>query len=131
MPAGYANTPLLKKLGLKDGFRIRLFHPPGFYKALMPAEAPPDATGLDFIHLFTNKAAELEALLPVCKRALAMNGMLWISWYKKAAGKPTELTETLVREAGLGIGLVDVKVCAVDEEWSGLKFVCRLKDRAG
>ncbi|TDW96306.1 DUF3052 family protein [Dinghuibacter silviterrae] len=129
MPAGYSNTPLLKKLGLKEGFQVRLFHPPAFYKALMPQEAPRDAIELDFIHLFTNARTELEELLPVCKKALAMNGMLWISWYKKAAGKPTELNETLVREAGLGIGLVDVKVCAVDEDWSGLKFVFRLKDR--
>lgn len=131
MPAGYSSTPLPQKLGLKEGFRIRLVHPPAHYATLVGKvqQAPEGAKELDFIHLFTNSRAELESLLPVCKGALAKTGMLWISWYKKSAGKPTELSETLVRDSGLGVGLVDVKVCAVDEDWSGLKFVFRLKDR--
>ena len=131
MPAGYSNTPLPRKLGLKEGFRVRLVHPPAHYTKLVGDVplAPEGTTELDFIHLFTNSRAELEQLLPLCKQSLAKTGMLWISWYKKSAGKPTELTETMIREAGLGIGLVDVKVCAVDDDWSGLKFMFRLKDR--
>jgi hypothetical protein len=127
MPAGYSNTPLLKKLGLKPGFRVRLIHPPASYTEVIGPVTPGEP--FDFIHLFTNSRTELESLVPECKRGLAKNGMFWISWYKKSAGKPTELTETLVRETGLGAGLVDVKICAVDEDWSGLKFVFRLKDR--
>ena len=87
------------------------------------------AKEVDFIHLFTNSVSELERLLPALKDKLVRTGTLWVSWYKKSSGKQTDLTETLVREAGLGAGLVDVKVCAVDEDWSGLKFVFRLKDR--
>jgi hypothetical protein len=83
----------------------------------------------DFIHLFAKSVKELERFLPECKEALKKDGMLWISWYKKSSGKNTDLTESGVRDAGLAIGLVDVKICAVNEDWSGLKFVYRLKDR--
>jgi len=132
MPAGYSNTPLYKKLGLKKGLRIRLVHAPAHYADLLgePIEVvAPTANEVDFIHLFTNSLSELKRLLPALKDTLAKTGVLWVSWYKKSSGKQTDLTETLVRETGLGAGLVDVKVCAVDEDWSGLKFMYRLKDR--
>ncbi len=85
---------------------------------------------LDFIQLFVTQRADLKHRFKDAKKCLARNGSLWISWPKKASGTPTDLNENSIREIGLGIGLVDVKVCAVDETWSGLKFVYRLKDRA-
>jgi hypothetical protein len=84
---------------------------------------------LDFVQFFTKERAELEAEFPALKQAIASNGSLWISWPKKASKVATDLNENIVREVGLAHGLVDVKVCAVDEIWSGLKFVFRVKDR--
>jgi hypothetical protein len=132
MPAGYSNTPLYKKLGLKNGLRIWLVHAPAHYADLLGEKidvVSDAAKEVDFIHLFTNSVSELESLLPALKDTLVKTGTLWVSWYKKSSGKQTDLTETLVRETGLGAGLVDVKVCAVDEDWSGLKFMFRVKDR--
>ena len=85
---------------------------------------------LDFIQLFATTQADLKRRFKEAKGCLAANGSFWISWPKKASGMASDLNENLVREVGLGLGLVDVKVCAVDETWSGLKFVYRLKDRA-
>ncbi len=84
---------------------------------------------VDYIHLFTKSKDELQTQFPILKAALAQNGLLWISWPKKASKVTTDLNENIVREIGLQNGLVDIKVCAVDEIWSGLKFVYRLKDR--
>ncbi len=84
---------------------------------------------LDFIHFFTSERGDLELRLPDLKAALKKDGMLWLSWPKKASKLPTDLTDNIVREVGLAHGLVDVKVAAIDENWSGLKFVYRLKDR--
>jgi hypothetical protein len=85
---------------------------------------------LDFIHLFTNSLNELEAALPHIKEQIKKSGTIWVSWYKKSAKKETELTENVIRDLALANGLVDVKVCAIDDDWSGLKLVYRLSDRS-
>jgi hypothetical protein len=115
---------LAKKLGLKEGQSVKLIQPPTDYPVKGGGNPP-----YDFIHLFAKSVAALEHFLPECKKDLKKDGILWVSWYKKSSGKNTDLTESGVRDAGLAIGLVDVKICAVDEDWSGLKFVYRLKDR--
>ena len=133
--AGYSGTPLVQKLGIKAGMRIAVRHPPaGFHAALSPwpdgAEITrPGGTPLDLVVLFTDRAAELEKDLARAAEALRPAGALWVAWPKKAARVPTDLTEDRVRAIGLAAGLVDVKVCAVTEVWSGLKFVRRLADR--
>ncbi len=129
-PVGYSKRSLADKLGIKPGMRVAVINAPEGYP--LPAgvkRVDPPAKPLDFIHLFTLNRAELERRLPDLKTMLVPNGMLWISWYKKAAKLPTDLDENLIREIGLANGLVDVKVAAVDEVWSALKFVYRLKDR--
>ncbi len=124
--AGYSGKSLIDKLGLKPGMKARLIH--SVYSApegvRLTSRAP-----LDFIHLFSKDRRDLEAEFPSLSRKLAPAGMLWISWPKAASGVKTDLTETVVRNTGLRSGLVDVKVCAVDDVWSGLKFVVRLKNR--
>jgi hypothetical protein len=133
--AGYSGTPLVKKLGIKSGQRIALLSgPPGYREtlgALPERVACAEQLGgkLDFIQLFASSQAELKQRFKEPKRCLARDGSLWISWHKKASGVATDLNENVVREIGLAMGLVDVKVCAVDETWSGLKFVYRLRDR--
>jgi alkylation response protein AidB-like acyl-CoA dehydrogenase len=133
--AGYSQTPLVKKLGLKAGMRLQVIGLPLDY-AVMVEDLPgglqwaaEEETGLDFIHLFTSNQAELEEALPHLIPRLAKSGVLWISWPKKSSGLPADLDENIVRETGLKNGMVDVKVCAVSQQWSGLKFVFRLKDR--
>ncbi len=133
--AGYSTNPLYKKLGMKPGFTIKLVNAPKHYEALigdfmeqMTLKNKADVD-LDLIHFFTNKTNELEQLLPQLKMQIKKNGIIWISWYKKSAGKPTELNENIIRDTALSTGLVDAKVCAVDEDWSGLKCVYRLADR--
>ena len=133
--AGYSSNPLFKKLGLKEGQAIRLIHPPEDY-AILIGDAIVGLTindeagaGLDFIHLFTNSLKELEDVLPRIKEQIKKSGAIWISWYKKSAKQETELTENMIRDAALANGLVDVKVCAINDSWSGLKLVFRLKDR--
>lgn len=135
MAAGYSSTPLCKKLGLKEGQVVKLVNAPANYNELIGAIAETliiknrAITGFDFIHLFTNSQKELEQQLSALKEQVKKDGIIWVSWYKKSAGKTTGLTEKLIRDTALKLGLVDVKVCAVDEEWSGLKLVYRLKDR--
>lgn len=135
MPAGYSGTPLAKKLGIKPGVEVVALGAPPDYPALLApipdgatlvAELPPSA---GFIHFFSTERAALQARLPQLEAALSADGILWISWPKKAAKVETDLDGNVVRRMGLDAGLVDVKVCAVDETWSGLKFVYRLKDR--
>lgn len=129
-PAGYSKRSLADKLGIKPGMRVAVINAPEGYP--LPAgvkRVDPPAQPLDFIHLFTINRAELEKRLPDLKAMLVPNGALWISWYKKASKVPTDLDENVIREIGLEQGLVDVKVAAVDEVWSALKFVYRLKDR--
>jgi len=135
MTAGYSGTSLIKKLGINPGFRVALLNPPPGYHALLE-ELPADVTTLDtldgvfdLIQFFTSEQAALAEHFPALKKALKPAGMLWVSWPKKAAKLPTDLNENIIRDIGLQNGLVDVKVIAVDEKWSGLKFVYRVKDR--
>lgn len=132
--AGYSGTPLHKKLGIKSGHRAWFSGAPsGYEDALQEAGAfevaKKLANDLDFLHFFTASRTTLAREMPKLRGSLKSEGMLWISWPKKASGVATDLDENVVRTIGLKAGLVDVKVCAVDETWSGLKFVYRLKDR--
>lgn len=137
---GYSGTPLPKKLGLKPGQSVAFVNLPGELAAL--AEAEPFGqvarthggedlpSGLDLIHAFYLGASDFRADLPVLRAAIKQNGAIWISWPKKAARVPTDLTEDVIRDAALAGGLVDVKVCAVSEVWSGLKLVIPLAARS-
>jgi len=135
--AGYSGTPLIKKLGIKEGFRVALVNPPkGFQKELgsLPDKAkfvPSVTNSLDVILLFVNSEAELRRKFVLLAANLVANGMLWVAWPKKSSGVATDLSFTNVQRLGLDAGLVDVKICAVNDVWSGLKFVYRVKDRAG
>lgn len=140
MTTGYSGTPLARKLGIKEGMTVLTVNAPsGFEQLLDPI---PDGAeiksvtpaglahaGADIIHIFTNSRDELFATLSEGVRSIKQNGAIWVSWYKKAAKLPTEITEDTVREAAFPFGLVDVKVCAVDEKWSGLKLVIRKENR--
>lgn len=134
--AGYSGTPLVQKLGIKDGFRVAFpGAPSGFPGLLVGLPAGVEAVGdgdrgpLDLAVLFTTSRADLASGFAALSQRLKPAGMLWVSWPKKASGVATDLTEDVVRAVGLEAGLVDTKVCAVDETWSGLKFVIRVKDR--
>lgn len=132
---GYSGTPLPKKLGIKDGFQVCLIEAPPDVQAELKAAIATCKTvtdakiGLDFAILFTKSTSDLEKRFPRIAKELAPAGMLWVSWPKRTSGVATDLNENVVREIGLAAGLVDVKVCAVTDVWSGLKFVRRLKDR--
>jgi hypothetical protein len=133
--AGYSGTPLVKKLGIKAGFNIIFVNAPtGFSDEV---DLPPGVTiysrsrgPLDFAHLFVKSEKELRRNFSDYAKKLNATGMIWVSWPKKSSGVTTDLSENTVRAIGLAAGLVDVKICAVDDVWSGLKFVYRLKDRA-
>jgi hypothetical protein len=134
--AGYSGTPLSKKLGIKEGFRVLIINaPPSFQTelGLLPAKVtvyfivPQKA--LDLILFFAESQSELSQNFAKLATKLVPNGMLWIAWTKKSSGIPTDLSFEIVRETGLAVGLVDTKVCAVNEIWSGLKFVVRVKER--
>jgi hypothetical protein len=132
---GYSGTPLPKKLGIKDGYRAFLVNLPPEVEAELRAllanckVIPKAISPIDFAMVFTRSKAEVKKEFMPVSKVLAPAGMLWVSWPKKSSGVPTDLDENIVREVGLAAGLVDVKVCAVTEVWSGLKFVRRLKDR--
>jgi hypothetical protein len=129
--AGYSGTPLIKKLGIKESFSIALVEVPSDVTKELGI-SPKNANGkppLDYVHLFVKTQAGLKAKFAVWAAKLAPAGMLWISWPKKTSGVVSDLNENIVRDIGLAAGLVDVKVCAVNEIWSGLKFVIRVKDR--
>jgi hypothetical protein len=131
---GYSGTPLPKKLGIKPGFRVRLANPPPDVRADLRdtlAECTDEESALDFAMLFTKSRSELTKEFPRMAKHIARAGMLWVSWPKKSSGVATDLDGNVVREIGLAAGLVDVKVCAVTDVWSGLKFVRRVKDRKG
>ncbi len=133
--SGYSGTPLAKKLGIKDGLTIRLVNPPAYYFDLLddlPAGVrvlADERVKKDFIHVFATEAAALRAELAALKDEIEPNGAIWVSWPKRAAKIATDVSERVVREAALAVGLVDVKVCAVDDVWSGLKLVIPVKDR--
>jgi hypothetical protein len=132
---GYSGTPLAKKLGIKPGFKIKLINAPDYYFDLftdLPADINIEedlTTKKDLIHFFTKDAGEyINTLLPL-KEQIKPNGIIWISWPKKASKIVTDITEDTIRNYALKIGLVDIKVCAIDEIWSGLKLVIPVKDR--
>jgi hypothetical protein len=135
---GYSGTPLAKKLGIKDDFRAALLHVPDdvktelrdvLAKRRIQTFSRQIGRDLDFIFLFAKSRAGLERELLPAAKALAPAGILWISWPKKSSGVSTELNENVIRQSGLDAGLVDVKVCAVTDVWSGLKFVIPVKNR--
>jgi hypothetical protein len=133
--AGYSGTPLPKKLGFKPKFRVAFFQLPpdiktALKKALTQCTLVRDGRGeLDFAMIFIKSQAGMKQQFPKFAHRLAPAGMLWVSWPKKTSRVVTDLNENDVRRLGLQAGLVDVKVCAVSEVWSGLKFVIRVKDR--
>jgi hypothetical protein len=135
--AGYSGTPLVKKLGIKAGMHVCVINEPNDYRQTL-GELPDgvlvssdlgEAGSEEMIQFFTVAEDKLEREFPTLKAALTFNGTLWIAWPKKASGVATNLNENIGREIGLKNGLVDVKICAIDEVWSGLKFVYRLQDR--
>lgn len=136
--AGYSGTPLVKKLGIKAGHKAAIANAPKNFLAqelqTLPENVrfgPATARGqLDFIMLFVSSGKALQKELPKLKKKLARDGILWVSWPKKSSGVETDLSFDVVQQLGLKIGLVDVKICSVNEIWSGLKFVYRLKARA-
>ena len=129
--AGYSGTPLAQKLGIKAGSRLLLVGAPDGYTALLEPlpggvifdEQLSEAT--DIVQIFAVQRAELEQLLSHYRTKLKPTGVVWVSWPKKSAKVPTDITEDIIREVALPIGYVDVKVCAVDQVWSGLKLVIR------
>ncbi|MEM8547211.1 MAG: DUF3052 family protein [Pseudomonadota bacterium] len=130
-PAGYSGTPLAKKLGYKAGFRAKTRGAPSHYQDLL-SPLPEAVTissrlrrDIDLWHVFTAKRKTLRDTLIQAQEEIRQDGMIWVSWPKKASGVPSEITEDTVREIALPMGLVDVKVCAVDATWSGLKLVIR------
>ena len=137
VPAGYSKTPLVRKLGINKGFKVVLHNPPMYYFNLF--EKWPDEVEIlkvkgpgqvDFLHLFYTRMSELERTFPDYQVALKKNGLIWISWPKGASKIETDLNRDLIRDYVLKTtGLVDVKVAAIDRDWSGLKFVYRLENR--
>ena len=135
MPAGYSGTPLAKKLGFKPGLTVAAVAAPANYRKLL---APlPDGVTLgekvgkttDIVHFFTTSKAELANQLLAWLKVLPTDAAIWVSWPKKASKVPTDITEDTIRAVALPLGLVDIKVCAVDETWSGLKLVLREERR--
>lgn len=130
--AGYSGTPLWKKLGYKNGI---VAHVDGAPKGYVSSLALPSnisvkwdgraKQGIGFVHLFTDSKSALKTKLQQFRKLIALDGVIWVSWPKKSSGVETDVTEDIVREIALPIGLVDIKVCAVDETWSGLKLMIR------
>ena len=135
MASGYSSTPLAKKLGVKSGDIIKLVNQPSHYSGLFTdfpenvTEAANIGAHKNFIHFFTTNVSELEQILPQLKKEIFQNGTIWVSWPKKASKITTDITENSIRDFAISIGLVDVKVCAVDDVWSGLKLVIPVKNR--
>ncbi len=133
--AGYSGTPLLQKLGIKQGNKVRFINEPANFAELLGAlpsgctVVESRARSVDFVHCFVTQRTRLTALLPTLLNQMAGNGMIWVSWPKKAAKMDTDITEDTIRELALPLGLVDTKVCAIDETWSGLKLVIRKENR--
>lgn len=129
MTAGYSGTPLARKLPLEPGMRVWFHAMPESVRVeigdLAIIDLPGPIRGLDAAHIFTAERAELEHLLTELRHTIAPNGFVWVSWPKKASKVSTDITEDTIRELCLPLGLVDVKVCAVDQIWSGLKLMIR------
>jgi hypothetical protein len=136
--AGYSGTPLTKKLGIKAGHHVALVNAPSDFEATLD-DLPLDVTlarnfgtqktAFDVFVCFVKDVKELRSSFPACAKRLVSNGGLWVAWPKKASGVATDVTESVVRTFGLDQGLVDNKICAIDETWSGLRFVVRVQDR--
>lgn len=130
---GYSGTPLFKKLGMKAGTRWKIVHAPDNYFKILGE--PTDVTfvqskaELDGIHIFANRVSDVETGMKNYSLQIKKNGCIWFSWFKKSAKLPTEITEDVIRDTALALGLVDVKVCAVDHHWSALKIVWRVENR--
>lgn len=145
MTAGYSGKPLSKKLGIASGMIVVTIGAPDDYFDLLfyvpddvviidgdsrrSGRSKSSSGPADMVHLFTNGRDELFRRLAESARLIKQDGAIWVSWYKKAAKLPTEITEDTIREAAFPLGLVDVKVCAVDDKWSGLKLVIRRENR--
>jgi hypothetical protein len=134
--AGYSGTPLIKKLGIKPGAKAVVINEPANYRKLL-GKLPHGArltnrlvANLDFVHFFATRRSELQKQLNLLRAKLSDSGTLWVSWPKKSAGVPTDVTEDIIRDVALPLGLVDTKVCAVDEIWSGLKLMIRRENRS-
>jgi len=133
--AGYSGTPLARKLGIKPGTIVVLINAPANYRKLLGNFSNgveftnQVGANSNFIHLFTTHRSELEKQLPGVRTKIADPGTLWVSWAKKSSGVATDITEDVIREVALPLGFVDIKVCAVDETWSGLKLMIRRENR--
>ncbi len=133
--AGYSGTPLPQKLGIKPGLTVVTINAPANYRRLLGQL--PDHVNFSnrvtansmFVHLFTSKRNELQRRLSILRNKLSDNGAVWVSWPKKSSGISTDVTEDVIREIALPLGFVDIKVCAVDETWSGLKLMIRRENR--
>jgi len=137
MSAGYSKTPLVKKLGIKNNFTIKLYNQPANYLNLLPGlpenvvfNSATNATNLDFIHYFALDIDALKMDLPVLQESIKQDGMIWISWDKTKSKNKAAVNENIIRSEALKLKLVDIKVCAVDETWSGLKLVIRKELRS-
>ncbi len=134
--AGYSDTPLTKKLGIKEGFKVLVIKGPAEYRALLaplPASVAFTSTATsstNLVHVFATKRNTLARLLPTLRKKLSPEAAIWVSWPKKSSKVPTDITEDTIREVALPLGLVDIKVCAVTEVWSGLKLVVRKELRS-
>lgn len=138
MASGYSGTPLPRKLGIKEGHYLALLREPDAFRGTLgelpdgvkvTTRMPRPTSPADVIVAFFTKRAEFERRLKAMMAAVDVDGGLWISWPKRASGVPTDITEDVIRDVGVAAGMVDNKVCAVDETWSGLRLVYRVKDR--
>lgn len=133
--AGYSDTPLMKKLGIKENFAVGVVNSPANLPQLLgdlPANASLESRlkkGMNVILIFVTQERVLRRVFRGAKDKIVGNGMIWVAWPKKSSKMTTDLTFDVVQQLGLDEGLVDVKICAIDDVWSGLKFVYRLKDR--
>ena len=135
MAAGYSGKPLWQKLGIKPGMTVAAVGAPANYRKLL-GDVPPGAkmvaapkANSEFIHVFVTERSELAEQLAMYRRAMAPDGTIWVSWPKKSSKQATDITEDVIRDVAIPLGLVDVKVCAVDATWSGLKLVIRKEER--
>jgi len=136
--AGYSNTPLWKKLGYKPGMTAFVSGAPANYSQILelPREIavewlPKPRAGVNLSHLYPQDFADLKRQLASVRKLMAVDGMVWISWPKKSSGRQSDVNEDVVRQAAFALGMVDIKVCAVDDTWSGLKLVIRKSERGG
>jgi len=133
--AGYSGTPLPQKLAIKPGLTVVTINAPANYRRLL-GQIPDSVTfserlksGSSFVHLFTSRRSEMQKKMSILRDKISDNGAIWVSWPKESSGISTDVTEDVIREIALPLGFVDIKVCAVDETWSGLKLMIRRENR--